>query len=72
MKNIASIPPLDAIAVLKRFHLRADKSLGQNFLQDSSALEKIALAAEIEEDDFVLEIGPGLGSLTRIQNCSHH
>jgi len=65
MKNFASIPPLDAAAVLKRFHLRADKSLGQNFLQDSSALEKIALAAEIQADDCVLEIGPGLGSLTR-------
>ena len=65
MKNFASIPPLDANAVLKRFHLRADKSLGQNFLQDSSALEKITLAAEIQNDDCVLEIGPGLGSLTR-------
>jgi len=65
MKNFSAIPPLDASAVLKRFHLRAEKSLGQNFLQDASALEKIALAAEIHEDDFVLEIGPGLGSLTR-------
>ena len=65
MTNFASIPPLDSSAILKRFHLRADKSLGQNFLQDSSILEKIALAAEIQEDDCVLEIGPGLGSLTR-------
>lgn len=65
MNNFASIPPLDAATVLKRFHLRADKSLGQNFLQDSSALEKIALAAEMQADDCVLEIGPGLGSLTR-------
>lgn len=65
MSNFSSIPPLDASAVLKRFNLRADKSLGQNFLQDSSALEKIALAAEIQRDDCVLEIGPGLGSLTR-------
>jgi len=65
MTNFSSIPPLDAAAVLRRFGLRADKSLGQNFLQDSSALEKIALAAEIQADDTVLEIGPGLGSLTR-------
>ena len=65
MKNFSAIPPLDAAAVLKRFHIRADKSLGQNFLQDVSALENIALAAEIQEDDCVLEIGPGLGSLTR-------
>jgi len=65
MNNYNSIPTLDAVAALKRFHIRADKSLGQNFLQDSSALEKIALAAEIQADDCVLEIGPGLGSLTR-------
>ena len=65
MTNFSAIPPLDAAAVLKRFHIRADKSLGQNFLQDTSALENIALAAEIREDDCVLEIGPGLGSLTR-------
>jgi len=65
VKSFASIPPLDARAVLKRYGLRADKRLGQNFLQDSSALEKIILAAEIQEEDSVLEIGPGLGSLTR-------
>ncbi|HUM26458.1 MAG TPA: 16S rRNA (adenine(1518)-N(6)/adenine(1519)-N(6))-dimethyltransferase RsmA [Anaerolineales bacterium] len=65
MTDYRSIPLLDAHAVLKRFQLRADKSLGQNFLQDSSALEKIARAAEIQGDDCVLEIGPGLGSLTR-------
>lgn len=63
--NFASIPPLDAAAVLKRYGLRADKRLGQNFLQDSFALERIAQAAEIQADDCVLEIGPGLGSLTR-------
>lgn len=60
-----NIPPLNAAAVLKRYGLRADKSLGQNFLQDDSVLEKIANTAEILEDDCVLEIGPGLGSLTR-------
>lgn len=63
--NTSSIPPLNAAAVLKRYNLRADKSLGQNFLQDHFALEKIAHAAEIQADDCVLEIGPGLGSLTR-------
>jgi 16S rRNA (adenine1518-N6/adenine1519-N6)-dimethyltransferase len=63
--NTSSIPPLNAAAVLKRYGLRADKSLGQNFLQDHFALEKIAHAAEIQADDCVLEIGPGLGSLTR-------
>jgi 16S rRNA (adenine1518-N6/adenine1519-N6)-dimethyltransferase len=59
------IPPLNASALLKRHGLRADKRLGQNFLQDPSMLEKIALAAEIQAEDTVLEIGAGLGSLTR-------
>jgi 16S rRNA (adenine1518-N6/adenine1519-N6)-dimethyltransferase len=70
MNKYNNIPPLNAEAVLKRFGLRADKSLGQNFLQDDSALEKIALAANIQEDDSVLEIGPGLGSLTRYLSIS--
>jgi len=59
------IPPLNIENLLKRYHLRADKSLGQNFLHDPIALEKIASAAEIRPTDSVLEIGPGLGSLTR-------
>ena len=59
------IPPLNASAVLKRYGLRADKGLGQNFLQDPFVLEKIAHTAEIRPEDSVLEIGPGLGSLTR-------
>ena len=63
--SINQIPPLNAAAILKRHGLRADKSLGQNFLQDPFALEKIVAAAQIEPTDSVLEIGPGLGSLTR-------
>ena len=59
------IPPLNAATLLKRHGLRADKSLGQNFLQDPFALEKIVSVAEINSTDAVLEIGPGLGSLTR-------
>ena len=59
------IPPLDAEALLKRYHLHAHKGLGQNFLQDPHALEQIVSAAEIQRTDTVLEIGPGLGSLTR-------
>jgi 16S rRNA (adenine1518-N6/adenine1519-N6)-dimethyltransferase len=60
-----AIPPLNAAALLKRYDLRADKGLGQNFLQDPFALEKIVSSAEIQSTDTVLEIGPGLGSLTR-------
>ena len=69
MKNFSDIPPLDAASVLKCFHIRADKSLGQNFLQDTSALENIALAAEIQEDDFVLEIGPGPRQFDSLSGC---
>jgi len=59
------IPPLNTSALLKQYDLRPDKKLGQNFLQDPLALESIAAAAEIQPTDTVLEIGPGLGSLTR-------
>ncbi len=65
MNPYTNIQPLNAAALLKRYGLRADKALGQNFLQDDSALAKIADAAEISAEDAVLEIGPGLGSLTR-------
>ncbi|MGD8405250.1 MAG: 16S rRNA (adenine(1518)-N(6)/adenine(1519)-N(6))-dimethyltransferase RsmA [Anaerolineales bacterium] len=59
------IPPLNARDLLKQYGMHADKRLGQNFLQDPYALEKIAQVAEIQPTDTVLEIGPGLGSLTR-------
>jgi 16S rRNA (adenine1518-N6/adenine1519-N6)-dimethyltransferase len=59
------IPPLNAAALLTRYDLRPHKGLGQNFLQDPLALEKIVSVAEIQPSDTVLEIGPGLGSLTR-------
>lgn len=50
--------------VLSRFGITAKKSLGQNFLNDDDALDRIVRAAEIEPDDTVVEIGPGLGILT--------
>ena len=59
------IPTLNVSDLLKQFGLRADKRLGQNFLQDPYILQKIADIAEINPMDIVLEIGPGLGSLTR-------
>jgi 16S rRNA (adenine1518-N6/adenine1519-N6)-dimethyltransferase len=61
-----SLPPLDIPALLRRFDLRPDKSLGQNFLVDPASLQKVVAAAEIGPRDAVLEIGPGLGSLTRL------
>jgi 16S rRNA (adenine1518-N6/adenine1519-N6)-dimethyltransferase len=59
------IPSLNIAALLKRYDLRPHKGLGQNFLQDPLALENIVTTAEIRPTDTVLEIGPGLGSLTR-------
>jgi 16S rRNA (adenine1518-N6/adenine1519-N6)-dimethyltransferase len=57
--------PLDAPEILRRYGLRPDKSLGQNFLTDEAALQRVAAAAAIRQDETVLEIGPGLGGLTR-------
>jgi 16S rRNA (adenine1518-N6/adenine1519-N6)-dimethyltransferase len=62
---VNQISPLNAENLLKQYRLRAHKGLGQNFLQDPLALEAIVAAAEIQVTDSVLEIGPGLGSLTR-------
>ena len=51
--------------ILKSFNLRASKRLGQNFLIDKSVVDDIVNAAEIEEGEVVLEIGPGIGTLTQ-------
>lgn len=59
------IPPINIPFLLKKYGLRPHKGLGQNFLQDPIALDKIVAAADIQPTDTVLEIGPGLGSLTR-------
>jgi 16S rRNA (adenine1518-N6/adenine1519-N6)-dimethyltransferase len=59
------LPPLNVPALLRQYALRPDKGLGQNFLVDESALHKIMAVAEVAGDEDVLEIGPGLGSLTR-------
>ncbi|HSM23299.1 MAG TPA: 16S rRNA (adenine(1518)-N(6)/adenine(1519)-N(6))-dimethyltransferase RsmA [Anaerolineaceae bacterium] len=62
----ALIPaPLNVRSLLNQHGLRPRKSLGQNFLVENNALEKVVDAAEIEPIDVVLEIGAGLGSLTR-------
>lgn len=56
----------DVRNILKRLDLRPTKSLGQNFLADEDILYSIGQAAEIDSNDVVLEIGPGLGSLTAV------
>jgi 16S rRNA (adenine1518-N6/adenine1519-N6)-dimethyltransferase len=59
------MPPLRVADLLRKYGLKPHKGLGQNFLQDPIALETIVAAAQIQPTDTVLEIGPGLGSLTR-------
>ncbi len=56
---------LDAASLLHRYHLHPDKKLGQNFLVDPAALQQVVDSAQIQKEDTVLEVGPGLGSLTR-------
>ena len=51
--------------ILNRFKLRADKKLGQNFLIDENVVRQIVEAAELSEADTVLEVGPGIGTLTQ-------
>lgn len=60
-----SLEPLDVRRLLQKYNLHPSKGLGQNFLQDESALWKIISASDLDTDDTVLEIGPGFGSLTR-------
>ncbi len=60
-----TLTPLSIPDLLKSHSLRARKELGQNFLTDPVALERILAAADIPAGAAVLEIGPGLGSLTR-------
>lgn len=57
---------MDARSLLKKLNIQPVKSLGQNFLTDTEILEEIAAAAELTANDTVLEIGPGLGSLTSV------
>lgn len=51
--------------ILRRFKLRADKKLGQNFLIDEGIVRRIVEAAELTPADTVLEVGPGIGTLTQ-------
>ena len=57
--------PRKTIEVLQKYNFTFQKKFGQNFLIDPHVLDKIIAAAEITKDDFVLEIGPGIGTLTQ-------
>ena len=51
--------------ILKKYNIRANKSLGQNFLINSEVVENIVNSSEINKEDMVIEVGPGLGTLTK-------
>ena len=57
--------PQETIAVLKKYNFNFQKKFGQNFLIDTHVLDKIVAAAGITKEDMVLEIGPGIGTLTQ-------
>ena len=57
--------PQATIEVLKKHQFTFQKKFGQNFLIDPHVLDKIISAAEITKEDFVLEIGPGIGTMTQ-------
>lgn len=57
--------PKNTIAVLQKYGFVFQKKYGQNFLIDTHVLDKIVAAAQIGPDDFVVEIGPGIGTLTQ-------
>ena len=55
---------LNTKELIKKYGIKLTKSLGQNFLTDSNVVSRIVDTAEITEDDLVIEIGPGIGSMT--------
>lgn len=57
--------PQKTIEILQKYQFTFQKKFGQNFLIDTHVLDKIIRAAEISRDDMVLEIGPGIGTMTQ-------
>ena len=62
--------PQNTIQILQKYHFVFQKKFGQNFLIDTHVLDKIIRAAEIGKDDCVLEIGPGIGTMTQYLACA--
>jgi 16S rRNA (adenine1518-N6/adenine1519-N6)-dimethyltransferase len=56
---------MDPRTLLRQFKIRPKKSLGQNFLIDPNAAQQVVAAADLSVEESVLEVGPGLGALTR-------
>ncbi len=57
--------PQNTIEILQKYHFTFQKKFGQNFLIDTHVLDKIIRSAEITKEDMVLEIGPGIGTMTQ-------
>ena len=70
MKEPTLGSPQNTIAVLQKYNFVFQKKFGQNFLIDTRVLDKIIRSAEITKDDFVLEIGPGIGTMTQYLACA--
>ena len=62
--------PKYTIEVLQKYNFAFQKRFGQNFLIDTHVLDKIIDSAQITKDDFVLEIGPGIGTMTQHLACA--
>ncbi len=57
--------PAATAAVIKRHDFRFQKKYGQNFLIDANILNNIIAAADITKEDYIVEIGPGIGTMTQ-------
>ena len=62
--------PQNTNEILQKYQFSIQKKFGQNFLIDTHVLDKIIRSAEITKDDFVLEIGPGIGTMTQYLACA--
>jgi 16S rRNA (adenine1518-N6/adenine1519-N6)-dimethyltransferase len=62
--RVSLLGPAEVRRLAEELGIRPTKKLGQNFVHDPNTVRKIVAAAELDEDDVVLEVGPGLGSLT--------
>lgn len=63
MANLGN--PQNTIEIIQKYNFNFQKKFGQNFLIDTHVLEKIISSAGVTKDDFVLEIGPGIGTMTQ-------
>lgn len=64
MKHLGN--PTSTLEIIKKYDFAFQKKFGQNFLVDGNVVEKIVRKAGVNEQDFVLEIGPGIGTMTQI------